>query len=1284
MRLKKLLAHGFKSFADRTEFLFDQPITGIVGPNGCGKSNVVDAVKWVLGEQSAKSLRGDAMMDVIFNGSAARKPAGMAEVTLVFENPQRADGSRLLALETDEVSVGRRLFRDGTSEYQVNGTSSRLKDIKEMFLDTGVGVDAYSVIEQGRVAALLEANPEERRQIFEEAAGISKFKIKKKESQRKLDRVEQNLLRVKDIVDEVERRLRSVKVAAGKARNYQEYSTRLNELRLSYSLQEYHGFAQQIEKSDKEREDLQFRLDDAAGNLAHRQNELAEKRTALDGLTDRKQRMEYDLVETRAQIQSAQQKQQFAREQLQHINEQTATYEQDRKTSSEKLAETSRQLETETQSLAQLTAELESQSKLIEDRAASFKQGQLQINSIERQIEENKTAVLDLMRKLATVSSRLSSIEIERRNIAQQQGKLAERRRAVIEEVEQVTAKRDELIKQANEVLAEIEAEQAALTAKRQTSAELSTQIKQLSETLAGAREQRSGLLSRQKVLQDLEARREGVSEGAKSVLRQRETAFPFVIGIVADVLRVDVEHAKVVEAALDGRDQWILSRDSAALAAARETLEKLEGRVNILALDQFDSVAPVASNFVTPDGLLSIETLHDGLEAHATAALYDWNQHTEFSIRFAADLVRAEPEYQPLLQHLLGNTVVVDDLSIAMQLREIGPAGVRYVTPAGEVLEADGTLRAGRFTAAMGLLSRRSELESIAAHIAEADLRIEDLAQQLAAASTSAKQLEDEQNVLRQAIYQLNTSKVELASQQSAAGDRLAALNREQPLLERELGTLVDQLQRLSQEESTRTAEREKLEADQQNRQQSITTLQQEQLELAESIKKWAEELTAARVSLGQVQEKQIASRQSVERHTAQRDELAQQLERIEKGIESLRSRTAVVEAEIASAATAQQQLEAREKTLTADVEALIVEVTEMQSVVSSLVSKVESLRGEHGELEQQLHSVQMKLSEQRVRLESLVTRTRDELSLDLPVRYQEANDAYAAALAENPESQSPFEGNEEHWNAIAEEIKELREKIQRLGNVNLDSLGELEELEQRQTFYATQIGDLTTSAEQLTQLIDEINRESGIRFEQTFNAVKENFQQMFRKLFGGGSADVFLELEVDDTEAMKAQAEAMAAAGEKGPVPVMKKLVDPLEAGIEIIARPPGKKPVTISQLSGGEKAMTCIALLMSIFKSKPSPFCILDEVDAPLDEANNVRFGEIVQEFLSTSQFIIITHHKRTMQIADVLYGVTQQEQGVSKRVAVKFDQVAQGGNISAAAIRESERMEEAAAA
>src|SRR5438093_3792876 len=278
MRLKKLILHGFKSFADRTEFVFDSPITGIVGPNGCGKSNVVDGFKWVLGEQSAKSLRGEAMLDVIFNGSGGRKPAGMAEVTLVFDNPRREDGTRMLNLDADEVAVGRRLFRDGTSEYQVNNAASRLKDIRELFLDTGIGVDAYSVIEQGRVAALLEANPAERRLIFEEAAGISKYKVKKKEAQRKLEKVDQNLLRVNDIVEEVEKRLRSVRIQAGRARTFQEHTSRLNELRLSYAIQEYHIQYQQSVALKGKLEDAQFSLDDLARELELRQHELALKR----------------------------------------------------------------------------------------------------------------------------------------------------------------------------------------------------------------------------------------------------------------------------------------------------------------------------------------------------------------------------------------------------------------------------------------------------------------------------------------------------------------------------------------------------------------------------------------------------------------------------------------------------------------------------------------------------------------------------------------------------------------------------------------------------------------------------------------------------------------------------------------------------------------------------------------------------------------------------------------------------------------------------------------------
>jgi chromosome segregation protein len=1219
MRLKKLIVQGFKSFADRTEFVFDSPITGIVGPNGCGKSNVVDAFKWVLGEQSAKSLRGDAMLDVIFNGAANRKPAGMAEVVLVFDNPKREDDTRTLNLDVDEVHVGRRLYRDGASEYQLNTQTARLKDIRELFFDTGVGVDAYSVIEQGRVSLLLESNPQERRLIFEEAAGISKFKARKKETQRKLERVDQNLLRVTDIVEEVEKRLRSVKMQAGRARTYQEHSQRLAELRLTYAIQEYHTHHTQRLDLTKSRDDAQFQLDDIAGDLAQRQNELATKRADFDALSSRRQQAEYELVQAGASLQSARQRQQYSRQQLAQMTEQLEAFAADQTNLNAKLEAVSNALEAETLNLQQLTDSLTAQRAEIDKWQQTFKNDQLELNSANQEVEQQKAAILDLMRKVSAVSSRLGAIEIERKNIAQQQTRLTERRSIVLSETEALETQRAQTQTSLDETLSHIVEQQAQLDARRDESAQLGRQIAQIGQQLGAAREHRSGLQSREKLLKDMEAKREGVSEGVKSVLRQRDQKFSFVHGLVADVLRVDIEHAHVIEAALDGKDQFLLAADLDAAIACREALDELEGRVNIL----------------TPPA-----------EESADAAAYDWNVHP-CRIRFAIDLVKFEPASAVIARHLLGKTVVVDSLDDAALLRKGGPAGYRFVTTAGQVLEADGTLRAGPLTAAMGLLSRRSELETLKQQIAEVDGRIEQLTTLISEGNATAKGLEEQQNVLRAEVYRANTTKVELTSRLAQNQDKQSALRREAPVLDRELKTLSDQLEKLVAEEADLKIKLNSMEADQTNRQQRVEELVEDQKRLAEELRQTGEQLTAARVALGQAQEKQLAARQQVQRQTAAQGELAQQIERIAKSAESITSRRGGVESELAEAQTAEAAQLAAQQQLTTRAAAMASEVAEMSDTVKTMTGQVESLRGEHIEREQTLHSLQLKLGEVTVRLETLVARTMEELQLDLPAKYE-------GLFAEGGPG---YQSGETDWDMVAGEIKELRDKIHRLGNVNLDAIGEQDELEQRQQFLANQLNDLTTSKKQLEELIDSINSESSARFEQTFNAVREHFQGMFRKLFGGGKADIYLETELETAPEIGADGQPLPA-----------KKIDLLDAGIEIIARPPGKQPVSISQLSGGEKTMTCVALLMSIFKSKPSPFCILDEVDAALDEANNQRFNLIVQEFLEQSQFIIITHSKRTMQIADVLYGVTMQEQGVSKRVSVKFDQVDSAGRIN----------------
>ena len=1264
MRLKKLILQGFKSFADRTEFVFDRPIVGIVGPNGCGKSNVVDGFKWVLGEQSAKSLRGDAMLDVIFNGSSARKPSGMAEVVLVFENPVREDGKRRLNIDSDEVSVGRRLFRDGTSEYSLNNQSSRLKDIRELFLDTGVGVDAYSVIEQGRVSALLEANPAERRLIFEEAAGISKFKQKKKEAQRKLERVDQNLLRVTDIVEEVEKRLRSVKVQAGRARTFQEHSQRLKELRLTYALQEYHTLHQQLEENVSRQGRSRGELEEAANELSDKQIALGQTRERFDQLSQQKQRAEYELVQAKAALASSQQRQQYAQQQLTQIAEQLEQFASDRSGLIAKQEQVVASLGAEEEALKRLTVEVSEHRRQIEQKQQAFHDTQIQLNQIGREVDGHKSAILDLMRRVANLNNRLGAIEIERKNIAAQQHRLGERRRVVMGELEELEVGKAELEAGLKAVVEEIAAVQGQLDASARDAATLGKQIAELTEQLGSAREHRSGLLSRQKLLEDLEAKREGFTEGVKAVLKQRGEKFPFIRGVVADVLRVDVEHAHVIEAALDGRDQMLISDSTDAVAASPE-MQALEGRVNVICTDALcvpntgavpgdaDLPQTIEEGNVLPFGPVDRKVLKQILTD--VAARYDWNQHSQ-RIRLAVDLVRFEPSDGEVAHHLLGRTIVVDTLEDALTLHREALAGFRFVSKRGEVVESDGTIRVGPLTAAMGLISRRSELEAIAHQVAEVDRRIADLTERVSSSNAQAKELGARQNELRNAVYQANTRKVETSSRLAQNNDRQSSLKRELPVVEKELQNFLDQFGKLKTEEAGLVEKRVAMEMEQRERQKAVEDLTKRQAEGNEALKAAGEALTSLRVQLGQVQEKQIASQQAVQRLTGARGELAAQIERIDRTEEQVLGRRGEVAKELKAAEDVEKQLQHRQEQLGKQIEELTQQVVSVREAVERLSEEVNAVGLKHAEIEQRLHQLDMKVNELRVRLEGLVQRTLDELQLDVPARYKEA------------EEQGGYTPAEMDWDAVAEEIKELKEKIQRLGNVNLDAINEQEDLEKRSEFLSAQVKDLTESKQQLEELIETINQESGTRFEQTFNAVRENFQGMFRKLFGGGKADVYLETSVDEA------GDAQPVVGPDGQMvmqPVVRKTLDPLEAGIEIMAHPPGKKPATISQLSGGEKTMTCIALLMSIFKSKPSPFCILDEVDAALDEANNQRFNLIVQEFLDQSQFIIVTHSKRTMQVADVLYGVTMQEQGVSKRVQVKFDQVGQDGRIAAEA-------------
>jgi len=1262
MRLKKLILHGFKSFADRTEFDFEKPVTCIVGPNGCGKSNVVDAVKWVLGEQSAKSLRGGAMLDVIFNGAESRKPSAIAEVTLVFENPTRDDGSRFLQIDSDDVSVARKLWRDGSSEYVINHRTARLRDIKDLFLDTGVGVDAYSVIEQGRVARLLEANPQERRTIFEEAAGISRFKLRRKEAIRKLEKTDDNLARLKDIVDEVERRLRSVRIQAGKARNYQELSGQLAELRLAHLVHEYHGLIARESTLASELAEQRFGLDESSIGLGRLQHAADNVRTDFELLSQLRHQLSSQHVQTHSKLEQANQQVRFARTQLGEIEQQSAQLAHDLESARSKAAHVEEQRHACAGDVARIEAEVARQRQSIDLKQSAHTQSLHAINDQSRDIEQLKLRVMDLARKTSVIDNRLSAIHVEEFNSAANSQRLTERLSQIISESDETNQNAREHARAVDISDEEIAGHKADLLTRSADAKLLDQSLQELTRQSQSAREHRSGLVSRQKVLQDLEDRREGVSEAVRLVLKHRESSFPMVRGLVADLLRVDVEHAHVIEAALNGRDQWLVADGDADVIEHREGFAQLIGRVNVLRVSDRQPPIPVDWNQITS----AIRKLAE-IDPVARKVLDD--ESITLTPRLAIDLVRYDLMNEAdvaVARHLLGRTAVVATLAQAEIFARYGAAGWRYVTLAGEVVEADGTFRAGKFGAAMGLLSRRSELDALALHIRDYDHKIAALTQQLAAGNVQAGELEAELGRIRNEVHQAQTRRVEASAKLTQSQQRLAQLGREENVLRAEQEQLARKIAGVTQERDRIADERKTLVAEEESAAKRGSELVAAQESLREAVRVSTEELTRLRVELGQGQTGLVNQQQQLRRLEGELVQLTDLATRYAGALSQLETRKAAHLHEVDHAARAIDQLQADLTEIAARQEDAESRFVATKSQVEAATAAVESARIEVARLEQAVHQLEIEHSQISARLESLIARATDEARLDLVAHYQQMT------------ADAPYVAAEVDWAQTAEQIRQLKDRLARLGNVNLEALDELAELEKRSNEYAVQLEDLASSKRQLMEMIDELNRECGVRFEENFQAVRLNFQTLFRKLFGGGKADIVLETELED-KLLQAATSTQSAGDGLATGPVMKR-VDPLDAGIEIIARPPGKQPVSISQLSGGEKTMTCIALLMSIFKSKPSPFCILDEVDAALDEANNVRFGMIVQEFLNPSedalgvsteasvgQFIIITHHKRTMQIADVLYGVTQQQQGVSTRVPVRFDQVEAGGRI-----------------
>jgi chromosome segregation protein len=1233
--LTSLELFGFKSFADRTLFEFSPGITCVVGPNGSGKSNVVDAIKWILGDQSPKSLRGKEMLDVVFNGSSGRKPSGFAEATLTFDNQ-----SGLFPVEAPEVRFGRRLYRSGDSEYLLNGASVRLKDIKDLFLGTGAGTAAYSIIEQGRVDQILQANPTTRRVVFEEAAGISRYKSRKVDAERKLEKVAQNLLRLTDIVDEVEAQLTATRSQASKAAKYRELSQELKELWTGLAADDWRVLTAELAEFTAAEQSQQSALAELATQISAIETEKAALDAELSTLDDELRREERRTAAAREQIAA---RESTIRHQTAREAELATAIERlrnDRRLLIAEAAAVARDLDETTVRLAEFEQRVAAQRIALAERETTCSELQSELNeheawagqrrrdreALRQQLAGNERQALRLGSQIEALDATIAGIEADLERIEEQsrvaEGTLAERRLAATE-----------LYERHRSALEAVERAQL----RRQALVEEQAQLEQ---TLGVKRERRSAAVARVHVLEDLERRQEGISIGVRDILRRAHDSphapWNEIIGGVSDLLQVSLDHAPLIEVALGVRTQLVVVR---RLQPVVEYLNRqaapISGRVGFL---QLTRPAISHSAAATDVDLLG----RPGIVCRADA------------------LVEDIPEATGLARQLLGDTWITASLDTAVALAENRP-GCRFVTQQGELVEADGSVYAGTVPNTTALVSRRSELRDLKHEIIRLDRDLERGGERLtvlAAELTAAQAHLAETEVRTRGEHELL----------AAARSEIDAQHREVDRIATEFRRIEEQHRQLLQQRANVLASLEVHHVERTNLQDQLTTVNEDLTIAQDRVQGVSTRLAAVRdelklqqLELAKHDERLTSLRDALTRLTAEQDQRVARRNQSELRLKEVQAALREARFTILKTRAELDHVFLSVEELGRGVSALAAKRRQLRSGWSVIAKQEEERHQRRRALQDERHNIEMRLRELRMNLASLQERIQEEYQQPLSDFVQAGASAFRAYLqaeagttagdAASDSAAAPllaeaieslYASTEPPFAAVRAELEErvnrLRRRLKLLGSVNTDALTELDDLETRFTHLSSQLQDLQAAKAALEDIIRRINKESQRLFLETFDSIRTNFRELFRKVFGGGEGDIILE----DSENV-------------------------LDCGIDIVARPPGKELRSITLLSGGEKTMTAVALLFAMFKSKPSPYCILDEVDAALDEANVDRYVNIVKEFAQGTQFVVITHRKRTMTAANVLYGVTMEQAGVSKRMSVRFEDVNDDGHI-----------------
>ena len=1181
MYFKRLEMHGFKSFAEPVVIEFHEGLTCIVGPNGSGKSNISDAIRWVLGEQSPKMLRGGKMEEVIFSGTASRKSRGMAEVTLVIDN-----STGILPIDYNEVAITRRMYRSGESEYLINNSQCRLRDIRELIMDTGIGVDGYSLIGQGKIADIVSSKPESRREIFEEAAGVVMYKSKKAEAERKLAGANANLERVNDIISEIEGRIDGLKEDSAKAKEYLELKDRYRELEINITLKN-------VEKLDSSNTAIREDAGQLADNIAK--------------LTEKKREMDEKITAGRARNESLEQLGSQARDKLllkvEEINRLTSKSQLD----SEKAAGIDRDYARIQDEISQLEEKLTREAEnaealeaskdavLEELKAEQYKLGE-KVEAYNRITEEslNLSEIIENAKnQLFSLHSKVSAKRSEARSMDSYKDSLTKRKEQILSEgaeieentrafkdaLERIKARRQE-----NLMLMEKVSER--LRSAKEESISCKENIKKLTVEAEDIRIRGSQLTARKKTIEEMENNYEGYNGAVRFVMKSNIRG---IDGVVAELMKVPAGLEIAVETALGGGMQNIVcEKDANAKEAINLLKTNKAGRLTFLPIESIKS---------TP---VSISKAISGAPGFRG---------------LASDLIEYDEKYEGVFRYLLGRVAVVDNMDRAVALSKAAGTGLRFVTLDGEIINVNGAITGGKYkNATANLLTRRNEIENLSQSIDALKAEYNNVNEQLNSEKKKAEELdsriedtEAERRNLELEAADISAKLNMLEESGKDAEQNTAKKERELAAIEQDFANAVKLAEDAFREAEETEAEINRLDAE-------INANIEEFEKIKEKVNLAGEEITVARIAKTDRDNKYESVCQLLSRIQDTIDDLTIQIDDRNDMLE-------VLEQEKNKLLFGSEDVGDTVKALSEEKAQLEDYIARISQEKAALVEELNSLNAEYYSVGDSLNAYQDQKYQQEIKL------AKNETQLDTIKEklWEEFEISYAQALELKKEDFSLA--------PAVKESREIRNRLRELGDVNVGAIREYEQVSERYGFLTEQRADITQAMDELKAIISDMEKTIKTRFKENFDQVVVNFEEIFKELFGGGHA----ELRLEDEE-------------------------NPLEAGIEIIAQPPGKKLQNINLMSGGEKTMTAIALMFAVLKTKPTPFCILDEVEAALDDANIDRFADYLKKFHEI-QFAIVTHQKATMEHADVLYGVTMPEQGISKvlslRLGDKFD-------------------------